>query len=275
MLEQSGLAEVNGTRLYYEVSGAGRPLVLIHGQSLDLRMWDDQFEVFGQQYRVLRYDMRGYGRSALPTGEPYAPVDDLMALMRHLDMAPAHILGLSRGGRVAIDFALTYPQAADSLVLADAALGGFQWTDFGESVAEVKTVWRTDGNEAARQRWLANTLFAPALRIPAVAARLTRIVTDYAGWPVWVDGGCIRALDPPAAEQLDRIGVPTLVMVGELDVPDFHAIAQMLAEGIPNARLTILPGVGHMANMEDPDRFNATVLDFLAGTENLKTGLTS
>jgi pimeloyl-ACP methyl ester carboxylesterase len=267
MRKHSGKADVNGTRLYYEVAGTGEPLVLVHGQGLDTRMWDDQFAVFAEHYRVVRYDMRGYGRSALPTGELYAPGEDLMALMRHLDILQAHVVGLSRGGRVAIDFALTYPQALISLVLVDAALGGFQWTAFGESLREVKVAWRTGGREAACQRWLTDALFAPAWKIPAVAAHLTQMVTDYPGWATWAEGGCIRPLDPPAIERLDRIEVPTLVMVGELDLPDFRAIAQRLADGIPHAQSLVLSEVGHMANMEDPDRFNAVVLDFLAACQ--------
>src|SRR6266540_3962879 len=102
MNEKSGYAKVNGTRLFYEVAGSGHPLVLIHGHILDRRMWDDQFAVFARRFRVLRYDMRGYGRSALPMGEPYHAVDDLKALLDYLGIARTYVLGLSKGGIVAI-----------------------------------------------------------------------------------------------------------------------------------------------------------------------------
>lgn len=98
MQTQSGFAEVNGTRLYYEIAGSGRPLVLIHGMTLDTRMWDDQFEPLAAQYQVVRYDARGFGKSAVPTGESYAHTDDLKALLEYLDIAHAFILGLSMGG---------------------------------------------------------------------------------------------------------------------------------------------------------------------------------
>ncbi|HEY7490512.1 MAG TPA: alpha/beta hydrolase [Candidatus Tectomicrobia bacterium] len=126
----TGFADVNGTRLYYEVAGTGHPLVLIHGFSLDTRMWDDQFEVFAQGYQVLRYDLRGFGKSAVPTDTPYTHPDDLYALMTHLGIEHADIVGLSLGGAVALDFAVTYPRATDVLIPVDAALlGGYQWVE--------------------------------------------------------------------------------------------------------------------------------------------------
>jgi 3-oxoadipate enol-lactonase len=119
-----GIAEVNGTSLYYEIVGSGHPLVLIHGFGLDTRMWDDQFEAFAQHYRVVRYDMRGYGKTAPPADEGYSHTDDLKALLEYLRIDRAHILGQSRGGAVAIDFALAHPEATGALVLVDPVLGG-------------------------------------------------------------------------------------------------------------------------------------------------------
>lgn len=107
--QQTGFAEVNGTRLYYEIAGSGDPLLLIHGSTLDTRMWDDQFETFAQHYTVVRYDVRGFGKSALPAGESYARPDDLKGLLDYLDIAHASVLGLSMGGGIAIDFVLAYP----------------------------------------------------------------------------------------------------------------------------------------------------------------------
>jgi 3-oxoadipate enol-lactonase len=263
METQTGFADVNGTRLYYEMAGVGHPLVLIHGNTLDTRMWDDQFEVFAQHYQVIRYDMRGYGKSDIPqTEERYAPADDLMHLLKHFGLSHAHILGLSRGGAVAIDFALTYPDATDTLIAVDAGLGGYKWRDFGTSQAEVRELGRTSGVEAARERWLNDALFAPALDNPHVAARLKRIVDDYSGW-FWLHDDPRRPVKSPAIDQLGAITVPTLVVVGERDLPDFLAVAGVLQERIPDARKVVIPGVGHMSNMENPKRFNELVLGFL------------
>jgi pimeloyl-ACP methyl ester carboxylesterase len=264
MQKQTGFAEVNGTRLYYEIAGTGHPLVLIHGSTLDTRMWDDQFATFAQHYQVVRYDVRGFGQSALPTGEPYARADDLKTLLDALEIAHAFILGLSMGGGIAIDFALTYPQATDALILVDASLGG--WPSSPEYAAFQNTVRvraKEAGVQAARDAWLSGPFFAPALENPAVAPRLIQIITDYAGGH-WVHPYPIRELVPPAMQRLDTIRVPTLVIIGERDIPDFHAIADNLHQRIPNARKVVMPGVGHMSNMEDPERFNAIVLDFLA-----------
>ena len=257
------LAHVNGTRLYYEMAGSGDPLVLIHGHTLDTRMWDDQFEPFARHYRVIRYDMRGYGKSALPTAESYAPADDLMALLRHLGLRSAHILGQSRGGAVAIDFALTYPEATASLIAVDAVLRGFPWTGFGKSLSEIHSAGRTSGVEAARQRWLDDALFAASLENLRVAPRLKQMVGDYSGW-AWINDEPLRPLEPPSIQQIHRINIPTLVIVGERDVPDFLAIADTLHQRIPNASKVVMAGVGHMSNMEDPELFNKIVRGFLA-----------
>ena len=127
MKTQTGFVDANGARLYFELAGSGHPLVLIHGNTLDTRMWDDQFEVFAQHYQVLRYDLRGFGKSSVPTREPYTHATDLRALTTHFGFDHAHIIGFSLGGEIAIDFALTYPEATDALVAIDSALSGYQW----------------------------------------------------------------------------------------------------------------------------------------------------
>jgi pimeloyl-ACP methyl ester carboxylesterase len=263
MDEQQAFAEVNGTRLYYEIAGSGHPLVLIHGFTLDTRMWDDQFEAFAQHYRVVRYDMRGYGKSAVPTDESYSQTDDLKALLEHLGIDLAHVLGQSRGGAVAIDFAPAYPEATSALVLVDPVLGGHSWSQ--EAARTDGAVWETaakSGVEAGKAQWLAHPLFAPAQEKPEVAARIGQMVSDYSGWHL-INTDPVRYADPPAVQRLHEISTPTLVVVGERDLPDFHAIADTLQQ-IPDARKVVLPGVGHMCNMENPTKFNEVVLDFLA-----------
>ena len=129
MGNQQSIANVNQTQLHYEVTGTGDPVVLIHGLGSDLRVWDAQFPVIAQRYRVLRYDTRGHGKSALPGSEPYAYADDLKALLDYCGMSRAHVVGQSVGGEIAIDYALAYPERVQSLVLVDSTVGGFQWSD--------------------------------------------------------------------------------------------------------------------------------------------------
>jgi 3-oxoadipate enol-lactonase len=262
MPTERDFAAVNGTRLYYEADGVGNPLVLIHGNTLDTRMWDDQFPAFARHYHVIRYDMRGYGQSALPSAEPYAPAQDLKALLAYLDLSHAHILGLSRGGAVGIDFALAYPELTDSLILADTGLWKFDWLEFGEFAANVRTAATTTGLEAARELWLSGSLFAPAMKKPHLAVRLKQMVTEYSGWH-WFNDEALDLLAPPQIEQLHTIACPTLALVGERDLPDFHAIADAVVRAVPDAVKILLPGVGHLSNMEDPELFNRAALEFL------------
>jgi pimeloyl-ACP methyl ester carboxylesterase len=264
MQTTQGIAHVNGTQLYYEAAGAGSALVLIHGHTLDIRMWDAQFETFASQYYVIRYDMRGYGRSDLPGTAVFAPADDLNALLSYLGVAHAHVLGLSRGGVVAIDFALAYPSKTHTLIVADTALREFPWQAFGEFTQAVKSAATGSGIDAARQRWQQGALFAPAMEQPQVAARLAQMVADYSGWH-WLNQEPVRLLEPPPTQQLDTITAPTLVIVGERDLPEFQAIADLVHQRVPNASKAIMPGVGHMSNMEDPAFFNTLVLEFIAG----------
>ncbi len=261
----TAFAELNGTRLYYETAGPpeGEPLVFIHGFSLDTRMWDDQWDFFAQRYRVIRYDVRGFGKSSLPGTEPYSQVDDLKALLEHLRAAPAHLIGLSMGGGIAIDFALQHPELTRSLVAVDAALGGFTaWTS---DLGAPGRVTRTLGLEAGQAHWLKHALFAPLNEHPALAARLQTMVTDYSGYH-WTHRDPGRWSEFEGERPLALMRAPTLVIVGERDVPDFQVVADFLAQKIPHCRQVSLPGVGHMSNLEAPALFNQTVLDFLAMT---------
>jgi pimeloyl-ACP methyl ester carboxylesterase len=263
MQTQTGLAEVNGTQLYYEAAGEGAPVVLVHGFSLDHRMWDDQFEAFAQQLQVIRYDLRGFGRSALPDGGAYAHQDDLKGLLDHLGLSQAHLVGLSLGGAIAIDFALAYPTRVRSLVLVDAVLRGFQWSP--EQSALDGAIWKTaarSGIAAAKAQWLGHPLFAPAQANAHAAPHLTRIVGDYSGWH-FVNDDHQRHEDPPASQRLEEMTAPTLIVVGERDLPDFRRIAELLLQ-IPKAHKVVLPLAGHMSNMEAPGQFSDIVLEFLA-----------
>src|SRR6266480_3670391 len=123
---QTGFAELNGTTLYYEVAGVGHPFVLVHGHLLDRRSWDDQFAVFAQHYRVMRYDQRGFGDSGLITkGEPYSARQDHYELMKLLGIESAYIMGVSGGGSLAIDFTLEHPEMIDALIPVTAGVSGY------------------------------------------------------------------------------------------------------------------------------------------------------
>src|SRR5215213_7322991 len=124
MHRETGMAEVNGARIYYEVAGEGEPLVLVHAGIADSRMWEGQFKAFAERYRVIRHDMRGFGRTALVDGA-YSHHEDLRTLLDKLKVERAHLVGCSMGGGAVLDFALEYPQRVGNLVLVGSAVGGF------------------------------------------------------------------------------------------------------------------------------------------------------
>lgn len=260
-----GFAEVNDTRLYYEIVGRGHPLVLVHGRSLNSKMWDDQLEVFAKRFKVVRYDVRGFGKSALPTvGKEYSHTKDLKALLNQLGIDYACVVGLSMGGGIALDFTLEYPEVTRALILVDSILGGFQ--DWSKTYRELmESLWKEakeKGVEAAKDMWKNCLIFKPACEKPNVAFRLKQMISDYSGWH-FVNPDPLRSLDPPAIERLQEIKVPTLIIVGERDLPDFHRIADILSEKIQNSKRMTLKGAGHVSNMETPREFNEAILSFL------------
>lgn len=261
----TGYSTVNNAKLYYEVSGSGDPLVLLHGFSLDTRMWNYQFEDFARHYQVFRYDMRGYGKSDQPTDESYSHADDLKTLLHVLEIEKAHIIGFSMGGGTAVEFAISHPECCISLTAVDALVSGYDWQsqELGKSFGSVITKAREESIMAAKELWLAQPLFAAAHQKPAVAALLHKIISDYSGWH-FLNSNYGRPLDPPTTQQLERIVAPTLIIVGSLDLPELLAVADLLSQGISGAEKVILPQVGHMSNMESPGKFNEIVLDFLS-----------
>ena len=232
----SGFAEINGSKTYYEVAGEGHPLVLVHGFSLDTRMWDDQWDVFAEGYRVVRYDVRGFGQTA-PTGSmPYSRSDDLAALLDHLDIESAHIVGLSMGGDIALEFAISYPDRTIALIPVDAAIGGYNRTNVFATALQALS---EQGMEAAIQAWMDSPLFKPAMDNLKCAPRLKEIASGYSGWH-WTEGSTRTSLDPPANERLREISAPTLVIVGEHDITDFHLMASRMEGMIPKAKKVVM-----------------------------------
>jgi pimeloyl-ACP methyl ester carboxylesterase len=263
----AGFADLNGGRHYYEALGAGPALVFVPGFTLDTRMWDAQFETFARDYRVVRYDLPGAGRSD-PPSRPYAFHDDLRALLDHLAIPDAHVVGLSLGGSIAVEFALAYPERTRSLVGVDVSgLPGYPWPpELQAFFAELDVLGRDDV-VAAKDRWFASAWFTPAMRKPEAAAALHAIAADYSGWH-FRNRNPVRRLKPPPGERLAEIAAPTLVLVGLLDL-DFYnlPLAAHLAASIHGARKVELEGVGHLPNMEDPARFNHALQTFVENVE--------
>jgi pimeloyl-ACP methyl ester carboxylesterase len=260
------MVEVSGASLYYEIAGTEPPLVLIHEGLADCRMYDDQFDVLARSCRVVRYDMLGFGRSGTPD-RAYSHHQALRDLLDHLGIERAAILGMSLGGMVATDFALTYPAMVSDILLVASGLGGYPTRE--ETVrltAPIREAFRAGdfvrGIELSVRFWVDGPRRQPEEVDPGVRERFRALYTDVLRRSR-ERGRAADPLDPPAMGRLGEIGVPSLVVVGSGDVTDVVEIAGLLARSIPGARKVVLPRVAHLLNLELPAELNRLILDFL------------
>lgn len=262
---ETGFADINGASIYYEVAGSGPPLVFVHGYTLDRRMWDDQFELFATRHRTVRYDLRGFGRSDVPTAAPFSNHEDLRRLLDVLGIEGAHVCGLSMGGGVTIDFALEHPERVLSVIVIGSALGGFG-DGFGSMTAAVSAMQEAGSRgdlAEAKRIWIESPLFVPANRDPAVTRRLAEMVGDWSGWQMTNQPNHVDP-DPLPAERLDALSSPALVINGELDNEVMLSAAAEIEAKAPNARRVVVPGAGHLTNMEAPEAIDDLIAAFLA-----------
>jgi 3-oxoadipate enol-lactonase len=247
---------VPGGELYYEAEGDGVPVVLVHGLALDARMWDDQVPALRDIARVIRYDVRGFGRSARDGDTAYSHADDLWLLLDHLEIEQAVLVGLSVGGRIVVEATLTAPERVSALVLFDALLDGVPWDPESERGTQaIGEGLRSGGLDAAKTAWVRHPFFVPAQRTQDLAHRLVEMVGEYSGVN-WTSADP-HTPHPHSIELLATIAAPTTVVCAELDVPCFHEMSDILADRIPGARKVMVPAVGHMVNMEAPETVNA------------------
>lgn len=260
----SGFVDVEGTRLYYEVAGSGPPVVLLHGGWLDLRQWDDQFEALAREHRVIRYDARGYGRTSLGT-VPYSHYADLAALLRVLAVERPHLVALSNGASIAVEFAIWSPASVRTLIVGAAPMPGHdlgpEFMRGARAVILAGAAGRKDDCRAAL--WG----FAPmrvAATIPAARERIDGLMVEQhefaQGRP---DAPRPRFLDPPISSRFAEVKAPTLVVVGDGEMPVLAEQAALMARSITGAKLTVIRGAGHIVNMEQPEAYTQVVLEWL------------
>lgn len=263
---ESGFLDVQGAPLYYEVTGQGQPVLFIHAGIADSRMWDEQLPIFAQRYQVIRYDLRGYGKSQIPAGR-FANHEDAAALLHFLNIEKACVVGVSFGGRVAVDFALVHPEMVSALVLSAPSIGGTEPSEDVMGFAQEEEALLEAGDlEAATNLnvrfWVDGPGRTPDQVNPEVRRRVYEM--QYHAFTVPIPAEAEEAeIEPPAMQRLAEIRVPTLIIVGDCDLPGKVVQAQQLAEQIPFAQLEIVKGAAHMVSMERPEEFNRLVLDFL------------
>lgn len=267
----SGYVDVPGGRLYYEMAGEGEALVLLHAGIADRRMWARQFETFARDFRVIIYDARGFGRSE-SEDISFSNRADLAALLDAHDIPKAHVLGNSRGGQIALDFALEYPNRVASLVLVAAGVGGFEPAP-GETPAletemfsRMEALWEAGDLEQLNELEIQMFVDGPGQSQTRVDPQIRRQVLEMNAdnfQHMQQEDVKPIPLDPPAIQRLHELQIPVLVMIGDLDESVGRAMADMLEESISGAQKVVFHDVAHMISLEKPEAFNESVLEFL------------
>lgn len=263
----SGRAVVNGAPLYYEVNGSGPALLLLHAGVADSRMWDDQFDEFSRTYRVVRFDLRGFGRSGMPAGS-FSNLEDVRGLLEFLHIGEVYLVGISFGSLIALDFTLAYPEYVRALVLGAPSVSGSKPSE------RIRKFWDQEGSalesgdlegatELNLELWVDGPHRAVGEVSPHVREKVKEMQLAIFQKEVPDDVEEI-GLNPPAIGRLGEIEVPVQVMVGDQDLNEKLDLAETLVSGISNCTKVIIPGAAHMLNMEKPQAFNRNVLDFLA-----------
>jgi len=261
------MLQVGNAKLFYETAGQGTPVVFVHAGVADSRQWNHQFASFAEKHRVIRYDMRGYGKSLPVVGE-YSHLDDLTRLVEHLNIVePMILVGCSMGGATALDFALQDPEKVRALVLVDSAPSGLQLdvptppkfrlveeaekTGNLELVSELETQIWFDGDRPADKvdqgmRQLAYEMNLIALQngARALGTRLPNSKT-------------------PAIDRLAEIMIPVLAVVGENDIPYMLAAVNVMGEKIADYRTVRIANAAHLPNMDQPIEFEKVLEDFI------------
>jgi 3-oxoadipate enol-lactonase len=268
----SGYINVDGGKLYYEAAGTGENIVLLHDGMIHSEIWENQFPILAKSYRVIRYDRRGYGKS--PASEAaFSQIEDLNQLFIQLKIDKATIFGMSAGGGLTIDFTLKYPEKVNAIVLVGAVVSGYGYSNhmatrgghinpssgiFSDSAKLIQYFGWEDpyevypGNKKAKERCF------ELLKANPQNVSLSKHKFE-------------KAPDRAAVKHLSEIKVPTLVLVGEYDIPDVHAHSGVIEAGIPNAKREIIPNAAHLIPLEQPEAFNAVIFNFLNSSEFLIT----
>jgi 3-oxoadipate enol-lactonase len=256
------------TDLYVEQAGQGSPVVLLHEGIADSRMWEPQWAAYARRYRVVRFDMRGFGKSPPAVGT-FSLAGDLVELLEGLELGPATLVGVSLGGAVAMETTIARPDLVSRLVLVAPGLRGFEMNE------ETKAGW--DEEEAALERgdvdaavevnmrmWVDGPSRSPDEVDPEVRGKVAEM--QRRAIEIYLEAGEEGEQQPLAedwGERLSEISVPTLVIVGDLDRPEMLEIAERLEAEIPNSRRETIAGTAHVPSMERAEEFDRLVLEFL------------
>ncbi len=251
---------VEGSKLYYEECGRGpQTVVLIHDGVVDSAVWNDVWTTFCQRFHTIRYDRRGYGRSPEATTW-YSEVDDLATLLLELKVNRAVLVGSSHGGELSVDFTLAYPEVVQQLVLVGPVVSGMPYSKhFLERSSHALDLLRRGDVKNALAEWSQDRY----LIAPGNEEARKHLVDLLSANPQDMTHADYPLPAKPALSRLHEIRVPTLILVGDADIPDVHAHAGAIEAGIPNARRVVIAGVGHLMYLEKPEEFARQVVTFI------------
>ncbi|MFC7219314.1 alpha/beta fold hydrolase [Streptomyces polyrhachis] len=250
--------------LSYDTAGDGPPLVLVHAGVADRRMWDAVVPALAERCTVIRYDLRGFGESAPPSG-PFSESGDLLRLLDHLGHGRVRLVGASWGGRVALDFTLAHPDRVHSLALLAAPWPGYDWSAEMIAYDEAETAALAAGDvDAAVEVNMDMWLRGPARGWDEVAAGLAERLRGPLRTSLVHQALVGEHSQGPGSGDPARVKVPALVGIGLLDVADFQAIGRRYAAVIPGAELVEFATAGHLIAMDAPGELADVLGEFLA-----------
>ena len=267
---KTGFANISNAQIYYETAGSGTPFVMIHAGIADSRQWNNESADFAQTYQVVRYDMRGYGKSE-PVDGDFSHLSDLISLLDTLELhKPLVIMGCSMGGGLAMDFALTQPSRVKALIMVDSGPGGLK-LDFPTSpkFAEAEKAFE-EGNldlvaEIETQIWFDGVNRTPEQVNPAMRKLVYEMDHRALSHEIKQLGKRLPNTDTPAFTRLSELDIPVLVIVGAHDTPYTLASADYMMENIRSAQKAVIEDAAHLPNLDQPSTFDEIVKNFLNG----------
>lgn len=266
---KGGIAQVNGAGLNYEIQGEGEVVVLIHSGFTDLRLWDEQFDFFSKYFKVIRYDIRGFGKSDTPKGS-FSSFQDLRGLLSYLEIEKVNLIGVSMGGSIAIDFTLEYPELVDSIILSGSSLNGYEITP--DEASEKRSI---TGISIAKRDEKFNEAIDFMLNDPMwkqskeeAHKHLKKMFMDTS--LEWALEDWVIPVMPYASERLGEMKKRALIIVGSEDSIPILEIADVLNQQIISSEKVMIMGTGHLPNLDKPNEFNKIVLKFLLSIHQKK-----
>ena len=250
---------INGTRLRYRDEGRGPAVLLVHGWTLDLQMWDPQVSALRDTFRLVRLDRRGHGLSA-GTPSPEHDGEDLGGLCRHLGLTRVALIGMSQGVRGVLAYASAAPTQVSALILDGPPALGSE-SDPEVSLQQYAQVVRTHGIEAFRHAWAHHPLMELRTRNPEMRALLAAMIERYPGNDL--NSQAARAELAAPRVRLEAVVAPALVLSGEYDLPGRRQAAQQLATRLSHVELAVIPGAGHLPNLDSPEVYSKLCRAFL------------